>query len=101
MDYRGRVNAGSVARLLIEERDGLRPREIGVASAEHSGRDGRELVVDDYRGRFGGARGRGVFGIVDEGELSGLRVLDAGDAGDFGVGRSVVEARVDGGSDVG
>ena len=47
---------------------------------------------------FGGS---GIFGIVDEGELSGDGLVDAGDAGDFGGGIGVFDSCADGFGDLG
>jgi hypothetical protein len=81
---------------MVEKLYGVGPGQIWVLAAEHSCANGGEIFGDDYCRSFGGLRGGIVFGIGDEGELAGGGMLDSGYSGDFGVGRGIVEAGVQG-----
>ena len=69
----------------------LRNRAVG---------NGRELLGHDHRRSLGGPRRAGILGIGHESELSGARVFDAGNAGNFGVRRTIFQPSVESGSNL-
>ena len=98
-DDSGIVDAGGVARGVVEKFDGVGECEVGVGGAKGGERreaggaivDG-SFFVDEDGGGLGGFEERDVAFVGDEGELAGGGVVDAGDGGDFGVGVGGFEA---------
>src|ERR1700689_5059743 len=100
MDDCRRMHARGVMQRLVEEFEGLREAEIGILDAQRGCGDDGKAFGNNHGGGFGEPGGGGVLGGGDEGEFSGAGPLYAIEAGDLGVGRTVVEARVEGGGNL-
>src|SRR5258708_28307893 len=106
MDDCGGMNSRGVAQRLVEEFEGAREAVVRIFDAER-GRWNRGKVFGDDHGCGFGKPGRGsILLIRDEGDFSWAGLLDAVEAGDLGVDAlgiagAVVEARVQGGGDLG
>src|SRR5487761_270019 len=91
-DDGGGMNAGQIARSLMEKPDGVSESEIGIRSAQKGQR--KPLFILRYdNGR--GARlgyGRPIAAIGEKSQLSRFGVFDSGNAGDFDLRISVERA---------
>src|ERR1035438_26351 len=101
VNYRRGMDSGGITRRLVEEFDGLRPRQIRVLAAQHAGRNGGETFRDDYRGCFRGLSRGVVFGVGDKGELARNSVFNSSHGRDFGVESGVFEVGVESFGDIG
>jgi len=101
IDHRSGMNSGLVRQRLVEKFQRLRKAEIRIFRPQHGRGNGREVLGHDDGGGLGGTRGRRIFGIGDEGEFSRPGLVNAVEAGDFGIRGAVVEACVEGGGDLG
>ena len=94
MNYRRGVHTRRISRRLVEEFNRSREREIRVVGAQHGSGDGGEVIRHDHHRSLRGPGGGSIFAVGDKGDLTGYGFVDAGDSGDFGVGRTVFQARV-------
>ena len=90
-DYGRRVDAGRIRGWFVEEFDSFGEGEIGIAAADEGEKrlagvasDG-DIVVHEDGGCAGGFEERRVTFVGEEGDLAGLSLFEAGDAGDFNV----------------
>ena len=95
MHHRRRMHARLIARRLVEEFESVREGQIRILAAQQGRRNGSELLAHDHRGSLGGPRRPGILGIGHESKLSGARVFDAGNSGNFGVRRTIFQASVE------
>ncbi len=101
MDDGGGMNSGSVTGRMMEKFERLGEGEIGVLRPQHGRRNGGKILRHNDGGRLSGAGGGGVLGIRNKGEFTGTGLIDAVEAGDFGVGRTIFQLRVQGGGNGG
>jgi len=100
MDDCGGMHSWRIALRLVEQFECVGEAEIGILHAQGRDRDNRKVLGDDDGCGFGEPGGGSVFWVGDESDFSGAGLLDAVEAGDFRVGRSVGEACVEGGGDL-
>jgi len=101
MNHRRGMDSGRVSRRLIEKFNGFGPGEVRILTAQHSARDGREIVCDNHGRGLGRLRGGIVFGIGDESQLAAVGSFNSGDSCNLGFGRCIVDAGFEGFGDVG
>jgi hypothetical protein len=97
-DCRGMHSRG-IAQRLVEEFEGVREAEIGILDTQRRSGDGGKLFGNNHSCRLGQPGCGGVLGVGDESEFSGAGLFNAVEAGDFCVGRTVFQARVEGSGD--
>ena len=90
MDHRRGVNSNRVTRRAVEELERACEAQIRIARTQSCSRKSREVLGNDYGCSFGGFRGGGVFGIGQEGQLSGSCFFDSRDARNLSVGGAVL-----------
>jgi len=97
-DGRGMHSRG-IAQRLVKEFEGVCEAEIGILDAQRGCGDGGKVFGNNHSCGLGKPGCGGVLGVGDESEFSGAGLLDAVEAGDVDVRRTVFEARVESGSD--
>ena len=88
-----RVDAGGIRWRLVEQRDGVGERQIGILDPQGGDGEVLETRLDDEGGGAGGERVGGVFGVGDEGDFARAGYLNRGDAGDFDVATAAGQGR--------
>ncbi len=89
------MHARFVARRLRKKFERVCECQVRILAAQQGRGNGREFLGHNHRGSPCGARGAGILGIGHESELSGARVFDAGNAGNFGVRRTIFQPGVE------
>ncbi len=92
VNHRRRMYTGHVSKRRMKQLYRLGPSEIGILAAEHGGGNRREIIGDNDGRGSRCLRGSRVLDIRYEGEVSRASFFDGGNAGDFCVGRAVLEA---------
>src|ERR1035438_338326 len=100
MDDRRGVHSRGIAKWLVEEFEGASETEVGILDAKRGRWDDREGFGNDHGCGLGKPGCGGILWVGDEGDFSWASLLDAVEAGDLGVGRTIFEARVEGGGDL-
>ena len=98
-DRRRRMHACRRPPRVGKELDRARKRQIRVARPEHRARRGVSRFAENDCRRARRAQRRGVFGVGEEGEIAGDRIVDPGDAADVDV-RVAFEAALESRRDV-
>src|ERR1700730_1058404 len=105
------MNSWGIAQRLVKEFERMRETEIRILDPQRRCRGCGQGLGEDDGGAFGEAGCGGILLVGSEGDFRRAGLLDAVEAGDFGIDDldtgdpdtegAVIEARVEGGGDLG
>ena len=100
MHHCGRMHARLITWWFTEKLQSVRESEIRILAAQQGRRNSREFLGNDYGGSPRSPCRPGILGIGHEGKLSRPCIFDAGHPGNFDLGRTIFQARVESSSNL-